>query len=133
MEQHALESIIREADDAISREDFDALMDFYDEAAALVVRPGVVAKGKTEIRKAFEAIAAYFDHGLSVRQGEMRVIEAGDTALVVAHTIVSAKTSPDPSLAMERKATYVFRKDDGGTWRCLIDNSYGTELLAAEP
>ena len=30
--------------------------------------------------------------------------------------------------AMERKATYVYRKING-KWLCAIDNSYGTSLL----
>ena len=53
------------------------------------------------------------------------ILEAGDTALVLAKTLVSAKNSP----TVERKATYVFRKDAHGTWRCAIDNSYGHEML----
>ena len=28
-----------------------------------------------------------------------------------------------------RRATYVFRKEPGGQWRCTVDNSYGTTLL----
>ena len=28
-----------------------------------------------------------------------------------------------------RRATYVFRKEADGQWRCTIDNSYGTTLL----
>ena len=31
-----------------------------------------------------------------------------------------------------RRATYVFRKEPGGQWRCTVDNSYGTTLLAAQ-
>jgi ketosteroid isomerase-like protein len=29
-----------------------------------------------------------------------------------------------------RRATYVFKKEKFGLWRCAIDNSYGTELLS---
>lgn len=32
---------------------------------------------------------------------------------------------------VERKATYVFRKDAGNGWLCAIDNSYGHEVLDA--
>jgi ketosteroid isomerase-like protein len=30
---------------------------------------------------------------------------------------------------MDRKATYVFKKNLQGDWLCAIDNSYGTELI----
>jgi ketosteroid isomerase-like protein len=57
----------------------------------------------------------------------MVILETGDTALVLARTQVSAKNSP----IVERKATYVFRKDAENRWLCAIDNSYGHEVLDA--
>ncbi len=80
MSQHPLRTLIETCDAAISRRDFDALMAFYAEDAALVVKPGMVVRGIPAIRR----------------------------------------------------ATYVFRKEPDGQWRCTIDNSYGTTLLAAE-
>jgi ketosteroid isomerase-like protein len=57
----------------------------------------------------------------------MAILETGDTALVLAKSLVSAKDVP----VMERKATYVFRKEANGRWLCAIDNSYGHEVLDA--
>jgi ketosteroid isomerase-like protein len=59
----------------------------------------------------------------------MAFIEAGDTALVIANAKLSANQKTDSEFSMERIATYVFKKDSKGTWRCIIDNSYGAELL----
>jgi ketosteroid isomerase-like protein len=42
---------------AIKNEDFDTLMAYYTDDAVLVVKPGMIAKGKDEIKKAFIAIA----------------------------------------------------------------------------
>ncbi len=100
-------------------------MGIYSDDAVLVVKPGVNASGKVQIRKAMEAIAAHFNHTLKVRLAGMKILEAGDTALVVAKTVVSASNTP----AIERNAIYVFKKDVSGEWRCMIDNSYGHELL----
>jgi uncharacterized protein (TIGR02246 family) len=124
-----LKQLIKNADSAINREDFDKLMDFYSEDAVLVVKPGLLAKGKEEIRRAFEAISDYFNHSLLVNQEKMAFIEAGDTALVIANAKLSANQKTDSEFSMERIATYVFKKDSKGTWRCIIDNSYGAELL----
>ncbi len=123
---HPIEEIIASADAAIVREDFDAVLDVYSDDAVLVVQPGMNVRGKAPIRKAFEAIAAHFDHSLQVRQAGMVVLESGDNALVLAKTVVSASNLP----AVTRDATYVFRRDGGGKWRCAIDNSYGHELLS---
>lgn len=126
MEPHPLERLIAAADAAINREDFDALLAVYSDDAVLVVKPGMNATGKEQIRKAFEAIAAHFEHSLHVRQAGMTVLEAGNTALVLAKTVVSAANLPET----ERNATYVFEKGADGHWRCTVDNSYGHELLS---
>ena len=125
MERHPIELQIEKADTAIVQEDFDTLMNIYSEDAVLVVKPGMNATGKVQIRKAFEAIAAHFNHTLQVEQAGMKILEAGDTALVLAKTIVSASIMS----ATERSATYVFKKSSDGDWLCQIDNSYGHELL----
>jgi ketosteroid isomerase-like protein len=72
-----------------------------------------------------EAIAAHFNHSLDVRQAGMRILESGDTALVLAKTVVSASSMP----TIERRATYVFKRHPNGSWLCTIDNSYGHEIL----
>jgi uncharacterized protein (TIGR02246 family) len=129
MQNNELSQVIKDADSAINREDFDAVMDFYSDDAVLVVKPGMLAKGKVEIRRAFSAIADYFNHSLKVNQDRMAVIETGDTALVIAKAHLSASLKSDPEFSMERISTYVFKKDSEGKWRCVIDNSYGAELL----
>lgn len=126
---HPLEAIIHAADDAINREDFDAVMAFYTEDATLVVRPGLNASGKDQIRKAFGAIAEHFNHTLQVTQDTLVVIEGGDTALVLGKADIRAKDPSGQDLLLEREATYVFRRDADGVWRCAVDNSYGTSLL----
>jgi uncharacterized protein (TIGR02246 family) len=125
MERHPVELQIEKADKAIIAEDFDTLLDIYTEDAVLVIEPGRTVRGKGGIRKAFEAIAAYFRNGLQVRQNGMEILESGRIALVHANTVVSAPNLPQT----ERKAVYVFHKEEDGIWRCAIDNSYGNEIV----
>ena len=128
MSQHPIALLIEKADKAINDEDSDTVVDLYAEDAVLVIKPGTHAVGKTEIRRAMETIAAHFEGSLDVRQAGMVILETGDTALVLARTIVSARNVP----AVERKATYVFKKDLHNRWLCAIDNSYGHEVLDAD-
>lgn len=125
-QQHPLQALIQAADEAIGREDFDALLAFYTDDALLVVKPGLLARGKAQIRQAFVAIAEHFGHALRVRQGRLEVLETGDTALVVAQTLLDTTHGK-----LVRRATYVFRREVDGAWRCAVDNSYGTDLLEA--
>ena len=127
--RQAIEEAVRAADRAITREDFDALMAFYTDDAVLVVKPGTLARGKAQIRQAFVHIAEHFAHRLVVKQGAMQVLEAGDTALVIMET--KLEIGEGNAIRHEtRRATYVFARR-AGAWLCSIDNSYGTELLAA--
>jgi uncharacterized protein (TIGR02246 family) len=126
MAEHDLRQLIEAADRAITTEDFDGLMAFYAEEATLVVKPGLNATGKAQIRKAFVAIAAHFKNALKVRQGRMQVIEGADTALVLMETLLDIEGQSEPIV---RRATYVFRKSADGRWLCAVDNSYGTSLL----
>ena len=123
--EHPVVAAIRQADRAISEQDFDTLMGFYADDAVLVVEPGRVARGKTAIREAFVAIVRHFSHGLRVTQGDIEVLEGADTTLVIMQTLLHVPGEEQP---IERRATYVFRRN-GNDWLCAIDNSYGTALL----
>ena len=123
-----IQSLIQQADQAIREERIDDLMEFYTEDAVLVLRPGREAHGKAEIKEAFIAIARYFNNSLVPAQGNMVMLEARDTVLVLSQTFVEAEKKPDSEYPGERRATYVYRKVDG-KWLCAIDNSYGTSLL----
>ncbi|MES2901588.1 MAG: SgcJ/EcaC family oxidoreductase [Pseudomonadota bacterium] len=130
MQNHPINAMIAAADDAINREDFDALMDFYTEDATLVVVPGRAANGKEEIRRAFVALAEHYQHTLIVTQGDMIVIEAGDTALVIAQTNVRANLNTGAPTMETRNANYVFKRGPNGKWLCIVDNAYGAALLS---
>ena len=92
-----------------------------------MIRPDKHAVGKVQIRSAMEAIAAHFDRSLDVRQAGTVILETVDTALMLARMLVSAKNFP----VIERKVTYVFKKDSRDRWLCAIDKSYGHEVLDA--
>ncbi|HZW82740.1 MAG TPA: nuclear transport factor 2 family protein [Candidatus Deferrimicrobium sp.] len=123
-----IKSLIEAADKAIKEERFDDLMDFYTDDAVLVVKPGLEAKGKESIKKAFIKIAEYFKNSLVPTQGNMLMIEAGDTVLVLSQAFLEADNKSESEFSMDRRATYVYRNING-KWLCAIDNSYGTTLL----
>ena len=120
--------LIAEADKAIKEERFDDLMNFYTEDAVLVVKPGLEVHGKQAIKNAFIKIAEYFKNSIVPTQGNMVMLEAGDTILVLSQTLLDADNKSESEYSMERRATYVYRNVEG-KWLCAIDNSYGTSLL----
>ncbi|MFW2147770.1 YybH family protein [Acinetobacter sp. TY1] len=129
MSSHPIKEIIEACDKAITAKDYDSLMQYYAEDAALVVKPGMTVKGKDNIRKAFIAISNFFQEQLIVEQGEIIVIEGADNALVIMETVLHSLDEKNQSSKQVRRATYVFRQEPDGRWLCTIDNSYGTSLL----
>ena len=45
---------------------------------------------------------------------------------------MAGETDEGPQV-QARKATYVFRREADGQWRCAVDNSYGADLLDGLP
>jgi len=128
---HPIQLAIEAADRAITAEDFDTLIEFYADDAVLVIKPGLLARGKEQIRKAFVAIADYCQHKLVVTQGEMQIIEGACTALVIMETFLEFPDSEGRARHITRRATYVYRLEPDGRWLCAVDNSYGVDLLDA--
>lgn len=122
---HPIKHLIEIADRAINEKDFDTLLETYADDEVLVIKPGMNAVGKGQIKKAFETISTHFENTLHVQQAAMEILETGDTALVLANTLKSARNLPVTS----RKAAYVFKKSSDAQWVCCIDNSYGHDLL----
>ncbi|MBP6861589.1 MAG: SgcJ/EcaC family oxidoreductase [Neisseriaceae bacterium] len=123
-----IRGLITACDEAIRREDFDGLMAHYTEDAVLVVKGDMIARGQAEIKAAFIKIAAYFQNSLTPTQGEMVFLAAGNTVLVLSQTFL-ASAKDEQTYSMDRCATYVFRREADGHWRCAIDHSYGTDLI----
>jgi ketosteroid isomerase-like protein len=80
-------------------------MHFYTGDAALVVKPGLNASGKAQIPKAFAAIADFLKHKITVWQGEMKVIEGPDTALVIMETVLNAVDADGAETSVVRRAS----------------------------
>ena len=110
MSSHPIKEIIEACDKAITAKDYDSLMQYYAEDAALVVKPGMTVKGKDNIRKAFIAISNFFQEQLIVEQGEIIVIEGADNALVIMETVLHSLDEKNQSSKQVRRATYVFRQ-----------------------
>jgi ketosteroid isomerase-like protein len=46
-------------------------------------------------------------------------------------TILDTVGTDGTKASMTRRATYVFKRSTDNKWLCVIDNSYGTDLLNA--
>lgn len=126
MSKQSLEETVKKLDEAFNRRDIEAVMDFYEEDAVVVLEPGRLARGKAEIRAAFEWV---FRLEGTAKQIKTNVIETGDLALFTSKWTFSAKAPGGTPFERESIANTVFRRQTDGNWRCVIDNSYGPAIL----
>jgi len=123
---NSVHEAVEELDAAFNRGDLEAILDFYEDEAVMVVEPGRLARGKGELRRIYEEVLRW--KGIA-RQEKTHVIEVGDIALFTSKWSFSATTRNGETISRESIATCVFRKDADGKWRLVIDNSYGPAVL----
>jgi ketosteroid isomerase-like protein len=116
-------------DRAFNQRDIVTVLDFYEDAAVVVTEPGKMARGKEELRAFFERV---MQSGSSAKQIKTHVIEAEGVALFLSRwTLQFGNSNPDTSV-QTFTATTVFRKQASGSWKALIDNSFGPLVLGPE-
>lgn len=114
-------------DEAFNRGDLEAVLEFYEEGAAVVLEPGRVVTGKAELRRAYEWILSNV-RGVA-RQEKTHVIEAGDVALFTSKWSYTGKTADGADVSRESYASVILRKQKNGEWRIVVDNSWGPAVL----
>lgn len=121
-----LDDVVKELDRAMNNQEFDAVLDSYEEEAILVMEPGRIARGKSEISDFYKYI---FQMDIKASQLTTNMLESGNIALFTSKWVAEGQTQNGEKFSNENIATSVFRKGSDGKWRLVIDNSFGPEVL----
>lgn len=123
------EHAVRLLDEAFNNKDIEAVLHFYEDSAAVVTEQGKVARGPSELRAFFERVMA---SNVSVNQIKTYTIEAGGVALFLSKWRLVTENPQGQQVEKQYTATTVFRQQNDGTWKALIDNSVGPVVLEPE-
>jgi ketosteroid isomerase-like protein len=120
------EHSVQMMDKAFNEGDVNSLLGFYEDAPVVVTEPGKLARGKEELRRFFEKVIASKRH---VRRIRTHVIEADGIALFLSRWTLATS---DEAFPKKFVATTVFRRQQNGEWKALIDNPLGPLVLGPE-
>jgi ketosteroid isomerase-like protein len=90
------------------------MADYYAPDAVYSPVPGVLLSGN-DLEASIGRLVAL---GASIEVSVRHVLATGDTALVVLDWTI-------PAAGMTGTATDVARRQDDGTWKCIVDNPHG--------
>jgi len=106
--------------------DLDATLDLFADGAAFLPDPTSVVTGADRIRA---GLAGFFAIRPTLTPGRRHVVVAGDTALVVHDWQLRGALPDGTPVEQQGRAVDVLRRRPDGTWRLLIDDPWGVQVL----
>ena len=103
--------------------DVDALVDLYAVDGILMAR-GAPARGSSAIR---QALVEYVALKPTIQLATRRVVQAGDTALLLADWQFHGTTGDGGQVSTSGTSIEVARRQPDGSWRYVIDLPLGVE------
>ena len=113
---------------AINRGDLAAAVSLYESNAVLVVRPGQLARGATEIR---DALAGFVALKATLRSEVQRVLEADSVALYLGRWSLHGTDPAGKAVVLSGESTDVLRRQNDGRWLVVLDNPWGAQILSS--
>jgi uncharacterized protein (TIGR02246 family) len=122
MSIEAPESLHGQFEEAFNNGDLDALVALYEESGLIAAAPGLVARGRSEIRT---ALAQYLAAGGSIEMETTSVIETGDGIALLNGKWHLNGMGPDGNrMEMSGANSEIVRRQPDGRWLFLIDNPF---------
>lgn len=112
--------------EAINGADLDRAVAAYEGNAVLVVQPGRIVRGITQIR---EALAGFVALKAVLRSEAQQLIEADDVALYIGRWSLSGIDPAGNAVAMGGESSDILRRRQDGRWLIALDNPWGAQIL----
>jgi ketosteroid isomerase-like protein len=112
-------------DQAFNQGDLEGVLSYYDDAAVVIPIPGTQARGIQELRALYQR---FMHPGVTAKQIKTNVIEADGIALFTSRWTLNIEGEPPQTFI----ATTVLRRQPDGSWKALIDNPRGPQILDSD-
>jgi len=117
---------VNQLTDAVNRGDLEGALALYEPNAALVVQPGQLARGSTELRA---ALGGFIGLKPELRSEAQHIIEIDDIALYTSRWTLHGTDPSGQATTMGGVSSDVLRRQRDGHWLIAIDNPWGSKIL----
>src|SRR5437773_1472069 len=111
---------------AINRGDLEAALALYEPNAVLVVEPGHLACGTTQLR---EALTRFIALKTTLRSEAQEVIAAGHHELYTGRWTLRGMDAKRQPVVMSGESSDILRQQRDGRWLIVLDNPWGAKIL----
>jgi len=112
---------------AMNAQDLECAMALFEPGASFVIKPGVVVSGTNGIRQALEGFMA-LKPTLTIQA--QQVVQAGDVAQYCARWSIKGIDPTGTAIQLGGRSSSILRRQSTGRWLFLVDNPWGTDIVA---
>lgn len=112
---------------AMNKCDLEIALSLFETGAAFVVKPGVVVTGTLAIR---ETLAGFMALKPLLTIEAHQIVEAGDVVQYCARWNIQGTDPAGNAVQMSGRSSSILRRQSNGRWLFLLDNPWGTGIVA---
>jgi ketosteroid isomerase-like protein len=111
---------------AINQRDLENAVSLYEPTGVLVVEPGKIARGTSELKEALQGFLSLRPTLTTIKH---ELIQVGDFALYFSDWKLLGTGPDNTPVEMEGRSSDLLRRKSDGTWLIAIDNPWGSAVL----
>ncbi|MGH7184187.1 MAG: YybH family protein [Nitrospiraceae bacterium] len=119
--------VVAQLVNAMNTGDIEGALSLFDPEASFVVQPGVVVSGISATR---QALAGFMALKPTLTIEAQQLVRAGDIAQYCARWNLCGTDSEGNPVQLQGRSSSILRRQLNGTWQFLVDNPWGTEIVA---
>jgi len=107
--------------------DLETALGLFEPGATFVVKPGIMVNGTAGIR---QALAEFMALKPTLTIEAQQIVEASDVAQYCARWNICGTDPSGNAVHMKGRSSSILRRQFNGTWLFLVDNPWGTDIVA---
>jgi len=119
--------VVAQLVNAMNTGDIEGALSLFDPEASFVVQPGVVVSGISATR---QALAGFMALKPTLTIEAQQLVRAGDIAQYCARWNLRGTDSEGNPVQLQGRSSSILRRQFNETWQFLVDNPWGTEIVA---